>query len=86
MACVAFRDTGPGISKEHLKSIFDPGFGTKSGRVGAGLGLAICYQIVQQHAGRLSAESRVGEGAVFTVKVPLKFEEARSTSRSLAGT
>jgi PAS domain S-box-containing protein len=71
---VAFRDTGTGIGEQDLKSIFDPGFATKGGRVGAGLGLAICYQIVQQHGGSLIAESRLGEGSVFTLRVPLKMK------------
>lgn len=76
MACVSFRDTGRGIGREHLKVLFDPGFATKGDRVGAGLGLAISYQIVQQHGGRLTAESRLGEGSVFTVKVPLQLGRA----------
>jgi two-component system NtrC family sensor kinase len=71
-AAVAIRDTGPGIDEKHLKSIFDPGFATKGRRVGAGLGLPICYQILQQHGGSIAAESRMGEGSVFTVRVPLK--------------
>ena len=76
MACVEFRDTGPGIGERELKSIFDPRFGTKSGRVGTGLGLPISYQIIQQHQGRLVAKSQLGEGATFTVKVPLELEGA----------
>lgn len=73
-ARVSVRDTGRGISEEQLKSVFDPGFTTKSGRIGAGLGLSICYQIVQQHGGRLAAESRLGEGSTFTIRVPLKLD------------
>jgi len=76
MACVAIRDTGPGISEEHLKSLFDPAFAVKGARVRAGLGLPICYQIIQHHGGQLTAESRVGQGSVFTVKVPLRLEHS----------
>ncbi len=77
MACVSFRDTGPGIDEQHLKSLFNPSFATRAGRVGAGLGLPISSQIVQQHGGVLTAQSRLGEGSVFTVKVPMKLEGAR---------
>jgi PAS domain S-box-containing protein len=77
MVRVSFRDTGVGISEQHLKSIFDLGFATKGDRVGAGLGLAICSQIVQQHGGSLTADSRLGEGSVFTVRVPLRMGGAR---------
>jgi PAS domain S-box-containing protein len=70
-AAVAIQDTGPGIDEEHLATLFDPGFSLKGPRVGAGLGLPICYQILQQHGGSIVAESRPGEGSVFTIKVPL---------------
>ncbi len=73
-ACLAFQDTGKGISEQDLRSISDPHFTTKEGRVGAGLGLAICYQIIHQHRGVLIAQSRLGEGSVFTVKIPLEVE------------
>lgn len=76
MVCASFRDSGTGISEEDLKSIFDLGFSTKGKRVGAGLGLAICRQIVQQHRGTLSVDSRFGEGSVFTVRIPLTQEGA----------
>jgi two-component system NtrC family sensor kinase len=72
MACVAIRDTGPGISGRDLKSLFDPAFVRMGDRIGAGLGLPICQQIVQQHGGELTVESRPGEGSTFTIKVPLR--------------
>jgi signal transduction histidine kinase len=74
MAAVAIQDTGPGISEERLKTIFEPGFAPRGGRVGAGLGLPICYQIAQQHEGEMIAESRLGEGSVFTIKIPLHLD------------
>ncbi len=77
MARVSFRDTGKGISEANLKSIFDPGFSRKGDRVSAGLGLTICGQIVQQHGGRLTVDSRLGEGSTFTVRVPLRLEGKR---------
>ncbi len=66
---VSIRDTGPGISPEHLSRVFEPFFTTKD--QGLGLGLSICYEIVQQHGGQITAESHRGQGAVFTVWLPL---------------
>ena len=65
------EDNGSGIAAEHLEKIFDPGFTTKGVRVGVGLGLAICYQIVDAHRGRIEVNSRVGEGSSFTVTLPV---------------
>ncbi len=62
-------DTGPGISAEHLSSIFDPGFTTRAGS--PGLGLAVCRKIVEQHGGTITAGNQRGAGAIFTVIFPL---------------
>ncbi len=64
-----FKDTGPGIAAENLGRLFEPFFTTKS--QGLGLGLAICYEIAQQHGGQITAESQPGQGAVFTFWLPL---------------
>jgi CheY-like chemotaxis protein len=65
-------DTGPGIPVEIQDRIFDPFFTTKPPGQGTGLGLSICYSIVEEHGGRLWVESRPGEGACFTVELPLR--------------
>jgi signal transduction histidine kinase len=65
-------DNGCGIASEDLGKIFDPGFTTKGVRVGTGLGLPICYQIVRAHQGRIEADSRPGEGTRFTVTLPVR--------------
>ncbi|MCP4581102.1 MAG: hypothetical protein GY839_05755 [candidate division Zixibacteria bacterium] len=70
MVHVAIRDTGKGIKPDDLKSLFDPGFTTKGSVVRASLGLSICYQIIQEHHGKIDVESRPGEGSVFTVIMP----------------
>jgi two-component system sensor histidine kinase FlrB len=62
-------DTGPGISREHLSGIFEPGFSTRTGS--PGLGLAVCRKIVAQHGGTITAGSRPGCGARFTLTFPL---------------
>ena len=64
-----FQDSGPGIAPENLSRVFEPLFTTKSN--GLGLGLPICYEIVQQHGGRLTVDSPPGCGAVFTIWLPL---------------
>ena len=67
---VAISDTGSGIAPEHLQRIYDPFFTTKSApkqgqRRGTGLGLAVTYGIIQEHAGKIHVESSVGAGTTF---------------------
>lgn len=69
------QDTGPGISPENIEKIFDPFFTTKETGHGVGLGLAISYGIVEEHKGRLTVESKVGKGTIFTVSLPLTDEK-----------
>jgi two-component system NtrC family sensor kinase len=69
-----FVDTGPGIAKEILNKLFDPFFSTKSS--GLGLGLAVCYGIIQGHQGSITVESEPGHGATFTIRLPVE-EQAR---------
>ena len=66
---VSVADSGEGIAEENLVKIFDPFFTTKSD--GSGLGLAITHGIVEQHNGSIGAESRLGHGTTFTIKLPL---------------
>jgi signal transduction histidine kinase len=65
---IAFADTGMGISEENLKKLFGPLFTTKA--KGMGLGLAICKRVVEAHGGKISVESVVGKGTVFTIIIP----------------
>ena len=65
---VRVQDNGPGI--EDTESIFLPFHSTK-GRMGTGLGLPIARKIVLAHKGTIEVESIVGEGTIFTVKLPL---------------
>jgi PAS domain S-box-containing protein len=68
---IEITDSGPGISEEDLKHIFDPFFTTKEEGKGTGLGLSLVYNIVENHGGRITAQSEVGKGATFTIELPL---------------
>lgn len=75
VAEVSVADNGVGIAPADLRRIFEPFFTTKtgpdsSGLGGTGLGLAVCRDIVEAHHGRLRAESRVGQGTTFTLRLP----------------
>ena len=65
------QDTGIGIPPENTSKLFTPFFSTKPEVKGVGLGLAVAYGIVQRHKGQIKVRSKVGEGATFTVALPL---------------
>ncbi|HEX2203363.1 MAG TPA: ATP-binding protein [Longimicrobium sp.] len=67
---VVVEDTGSGIAEADLPHIFEAFYTTKPGVAGIGLGLFVSEGIVRGHRGRLSVESRVGEGSRFTVRLP----------------
>ena len=67
---VRITDDGPGIPEEDLDRIFEPFFSTKS-EYGTGLGLSITFGIVEKLGGRIDVQSKVGEGASFTVRLPV---------------
>jgi signal transduction histidine kinase len=66
------RDNGTGIDPEHLNKVFDPFFTTKDVGEGMGLGLSICYRIVQECEGRISVRSERGQFCEFTLEFPAK--------------
>lgn len=63
-----FSDTGPGIKDPSL--VFDPFYSTKAAGKGNGLGLSICYGIIQEHGGHISCYNRPEGGATFRVELP----------------
>src|SRR5204863_7040767 len=67
---VEVSDSGDGIPADHLDKIFDPFFTTKSTSRGTGLGLAVTYGIIREHAGKIRVESAVGRGASFRLEFP----------------
>jgi len=66
-----FGDDGPGIPLEIQSRIFDPFFTTKPVGVGTGLGLSLSHGIIERHGGRISVRSQPGQGATFTIELPL---------------
>jgi C4-dicarboxylate-specific signal transduction histidine kinase len=66
--CVAVRDSGPGLSPENLRRLFEPFYTTKSN--GMGMGLSICRRIVEGHGGRLWATGHASQGALFQFTIP----------------
>lgn len=66
---IQISDTGVGIPPEHLAHLFEPFYTTKT--QGTGLGLAISAHIITQHGGQLSVASTPGQGATFTILLPL---------------
>jgi signal transduction histidine kinase len=68
---VAIQDTGRGIAPAIAKNLFQP-FATHGKSHGTGLGLSICKRIVEDHDGRIWAESKLGEGATFSFTLPVQ--------------
>ncbi len=68
---IEISDNGPGISEEHLSHIFDPFFTTKEEGKGTGLGLSLVYNIVENHGGRITPQTKMGEGTTFIIELPL---------------
>ena len=68
------KDTGTGMPQEQIDHIFDPFFTTKD--MGTGLGLAIVHQIVMEHGGSISVESKEAYGTTFSVQLPMAVDAA----------
>ncbi len=73
---VVISDSGSGIAQENLRRIYDPFFTTKASpregqRRGTGLGLAVSYGIIQEHAGKIHVESELGHGTTFHLEFPV---------------
>ena len=79
---VEFQDNGPGIKPQHLARIFDPFFTTKPAGKGTGLGLSLSYGLIQEHGGKISAQSEPGHGATFIIELPVAANTTPSVRRS----
>ncbi len=67
---VLIEDTGPGIPEQVLQKLFTPFITTKPIGKGTGLGLAVCYGIVNMHGGKIQAGNRPEGGAWFDIRIP----------------
>jgi PAS domain S-box-containing protein len=74
-AVITVADTGQGVPEENLSKIFEPYFTTKPS--GSGLGLTLVYKIIREHQGEVSVKSKPGEGACFTISLPIPQKERR---------
>lgn len=79
LARIIVSDTGPGIAEKELEKIFSPFHTTKT--QGTGLGLAICRRLMEQQGGSIRVESRLGEGSVFTIEIPVPVGETANCQR-----
>ena len=68
---IKISDTGSGIPEESLSKIFDPFFTTKEVGRGTGLGLNVSCNIIEKHNGTINAESTIGKGTTFTIRIPI---------------
>jgi signal transduction histidine kinase/ActR/RegA family two-component response regulator len=76
---IAVSDTGVGMTPEVRSRVFDPFFTTK-GKAGMGLGLAVCYGIIQRHEGSVEIKSEVGQGTTFRIRLPIAEVKASTES------
>jgi len=74
---IKVKDNGPGIDEDIQQRIFEPFYSTKDVGEGTGLGLSICYGIVQDHGGLMNVSSVLGQGATFTIWMPIGKERLK---------
>jgi signal transduction histidine kinase len=70
--CIDVQDNGDGIERANLANLFEPFFTTKGAGEGTGLGLSIAQGIVEEHGGWIEVRSAPGEGACFTIYLPVE--------------
>jgi signal transduction histidine kinase len=77
---IEVSDTGPGIPQEHFDKIFEPLFTTKGEEKGAGLGLFVVKQIVDEYKGNIQVKSPPGEGTTFKISFPVQHPPVNDTN------
>lgn len=81
---VEVADNGSGLRDEDLSRVFDPFFTTREVGQGTGLGLSVCYGIVREHGGQITARNAEVGGAIFTVELPVMAESLASAEAALS--
>lgn len=81
---VDVADNGSGLKEEDLTRVFDPFFTTREVGKGTGLGLSVCYGIVREHGGHISARNGANGGALFTVELPVMAESVIAATSAAA--
>jgi CheY-like chemotaxis protein len=84
---ITFTDEGVGIPEKYLWKIFDPYFTTKGmgSRKGLGLGLSVCYAVLQNHGGHIAVKSQPGKGASFVLYLPTQADLSQETGDNKDG-
>ncbi len=82
---IIIQDNGPGIPPENITKIFNPFFTTKEVGKGTGLGLSLCYGLVSEHGGTITPTSVLGEGATFTIELPISYASASAADKKATG-
>jgi len=85
---ISVKDTGIGMTGEQIEQIFNPFFTTKDSVKGIGLGLSICYRILEAHQGKIEVKSKVNKGTEFIVRLPvyLARDEKNDATKEPGGT
>ncbi|KPK77747.1 MAG: hypothetical protein AMJ89_01830 [candidate division Zixibacteria bacterium SM23_73] len=78
---IQIQDTGSGISPADLVHVFEPFYTTKKEGKGVGLGLSVCYGIIERHDGKIEVNSMVGQGSTFIIELPLHSIEDEKNKR-----
>lgn len=68
--CITIADSGPGIAPDLIDNVFNPFITTKQD--GMGIGLSLCYNIVDKHNGKITVNSKLGKGTIFHIILPKK--------------
>jgi CheY-like chemotaxis protein len=82
---VEVADNGTGLKDADLSRVFDPFFTTRETGQGTGLGLSVCYGIVREHGGQITARNGAAGGAVFTIDLPVMAESLMVETAAAAG-
>jgi two-component system NtrC family sensor kinase len=82
LVAIQFSDTGPGMSEPDR--VFDPFYTTRPVGQGTGLGLSMCYGIVQEHGGKISCRNQDEGGAVFLIELPAAERQSSEPAQAQA--